>query len=441
MKTPICDFVQKYQQSGAERLHMPGHKGHSHLGYEPFDLTEIDGADSLFCANGIIAQSEQNASKLFGAHTFYSTEGSSLAIKAMLLLVAKHAKSKGQTPLVLAGRNAHKAFVSGVALVDIDVEWIFAKDQNYLSCNVTAEEIASLLDKMTQKPTAVYLTTPDYLGNTLDVASIANVCRQRDVLLLVDNAHGAYLKFAEGKMHPIDLGADMCCDSAHKTLPCLTGGAYLHVSHLAPSEFASQTKNALALFGSTSPSYLILQSLDKLNSYLACGYSQKLNTCMQKVQLLKQNLRKHGWTLVGDEPLKITLQTKSFGYTGDELASILCKQGIVCEFHDADFVVFMVTPDNNLDRLQNALTAIESRLPIDATQPKVTRPQRGMTIRQATLAPSEFVDVDKAEGRILADLSVGCPPAVPILVCGEVVDKNAIDRFRYYGVERIAVVK
>ena len=162
---------------------------------------------------------------------------------------------------------------------------------------------------------------------------------------------------------------------------------------------------------------------------------------MQKVQLLKQNLRKHGWTLVGDEPLKITLQTKSFGYTGDELASILCKQGIVCEFHDADFVVFMVTPDNNLDRLQNALTAIESRLPIDATQPKVTRPQRGMTIRQATLAPSEFVDVDKAEGRILADLSVGCPPAVPILVCGEVVDKNAIDRFRYYGVERIAVVK
>ena len=125
MKTPICDFVQKYQQSGAERLHMPGHKGQSYLGYEPFDLTEIDGADSLFSANGIIAESEQNASTLFGAHTFYSTEGSSLAIKAMLLLVARHAKSKGQKPLVLAGRNAHKAFVSGVALVDVDVEWIF----------------------------------------------------------------------------------------------------------------------------------------------------------------------------------------------------------------------------------------------------------------------------------------------------------------------------
>ena len=441
MKTPICDFVQKYQQSGAERLHMPGHKGQSHLGYEPFDLTEIDGADSLFSAKGIIALSEQNASALFGAHTFYSTEGSSLAIKAMLLLVAKYAKAKGQTPLVLAGRNAHKAFVSGVALVDVDVEWIFAKDQNYLSCNVTAEEIANVLDTMDKKPTAVYLTSPDYLGNVVDVASIAKVCKARDVLLVVDNAHGAYLKFAGGKMHPIDLGADMCCDSAHKTLPCLTGGAYLHISKLAPAEFCEQAKNALALFGSTSPSYLILQSLDKLNSYLADSYPQKLNTCMQKVQLLKQNLRDYGWTLVGNEPLKITLQTKSFGYTGDDLATMLCNQGIVCEFHDADFVVFMLTPDNNLDRLQTALMAVEKRQPICETLPQAVRPSRALTIRQATLAPSEFVDIACAEGKILADLSVGCPPAVPILVCGEVVDQNAIDRFRYYGVKRIAVVK
>ena len=332
MKTPICDFVQKYQQGGAERLHMPGHKGQSYLGYEPFDLTEIDGADSLFAANGIIAESEQNASALFGAHTFYSTEGSSLAIKAMLLLVARYAKSKGQTPLVLAGRNAHKAFVSGVALVDVDVEWIFATEQNYLSCNVTAMDVAKRIDQMAQKPTAVYLTTPDYLGNTLGIASIAKVCKARDVLLIVDNAHGAYLKFASPKMHPIDLGADMCCDSAHKTLPCLTGGAYLHISKHAPSEFCDQAKGALALFGSTSPSYLILQSLDKLNGYLADGYSQKLNTCAQKVQTLKQKLQQRGWDLVGNEPLKVTLATKDFGYTGDELAQLLENDATVLLF-------------------------------------------------------------------------------------------------------------
>ena len=441
MKTPICDFVQKYQQSGAERLHMPGHKGQSYLGYEPFDLTEIDSADSLFSANGIIAESEQNASALFDAHTFYSTEGSSLAIKAMLLLIARHAKSKGQTPLVLAGRNAHKAFVSGVALVDVDVEWIFTTEQNYLSCNVTATDVAKRIDQMEQKPTAVYLTTPDYLGNTLDISSIAKVCKERDVLLIVDNAHGAYLKFANPKMHPIDLGADMCCDSAHKTLPCLTGGAYLHISKHAPSEFASQAKGALALFGSTSPSYLILQSLDKLNSYLADNYSQKLNTCAQKAQTLKQKLQQRGWELVGNEPLKVTLATKPFGYTGDELATLLDSKGIVCEFHDPDYIVFMITPDSNLDKLQSALLSIEKRPPICTIQTNPERPQRAMTIRQATLAPSEFVDVEYAYGRILADLSVGCPPAVPILVCGEVVDKNAIDRFRYYGVGKVCVVK
>ena len=442
MNTPICNFVQKYQQSGAERLHMPGHKGQSYLGCEPFDLTEIDGADSLFTANGIIAESEQNASTLFGANAFYSTEGSSLAIKAMLLLVARHAKARGQSPLVLAGRNAHKAFVSGVALVGLDVEWIFANEQNYLSCNVTATELANKLDEMAQKPTAVYLTTPDYLGNMVDVASIATVCKERDVLLLVDNAHGAYLKFLQPSAHPMDLGADMCCDSAHKTLPCLTGGAYLHISKHAPSEFASQAKGALALFGSTSPSYLILQSLDKLNCYLADDYAQKLNTYAQKIHQIKQTLVQHGWNLIGDEALKLTLETKSFGYTGDELASILCNQGIVCEFHDPDFVVLMLTPDNgNLDQLEKVLLSVEKRNAIPASHPKATIAQRAMTIREATLAPSEFVDVAKAEGKILADLSVGCPPAVPILVCGEVVNKNAIERFRYYGVTKVCVVK
>ena len=110
MKTPICDFVQNYINSNAQRFHMPGHKGQSHLGVERGDLTEIDGADSLYLANGIIAQSEQNAGQLFGAHTFYSTEGASLAIKAMLHLATRYARTKGIKPVIVAGRNAHKAF-------------------------------------------------------------------------------------------------------------------------------------------------------------------------------------------------------------------------------------------------------------------------------------------------------------------------------------------
>lgn len=442
MKTPICDFVQNYINSNAQRFHMPGHKGQCHLGIERGDLTEIDGADSLYLANGIIAQSEQNAGQLFGAHTFYSTEGASLAIKAMLHLATRYARTKGIKPVIVAGRNAHKAFVSASALIGFDIEWLYSTNGNYLSCHITANELATFLDNLATPPVAVYLTCPDYLGNMVDIASIAKVCKQRDVLLLVDNAHGAYLKFVEPSLHPMDLGADMCCDSAHKTLPCLTGGAYLHISRNAPDEFCQDAKNALALFGSTSPSYLILQSLDKLNAYLSDDYGKKLAQFVKDVDALKKALLDYGWTVCGNEPLKITIQTKPFGYTGDELAGQLNKAGIVCEFHDADYIVFMLTTDNGeLTCLQNALCNIAKRKAISSVPPKMSPPQKVLTVRDATFAPCKTIDVGDSLGQVLADLSVGCPPAVPIVVCGEKIDSDAIDMFAYYNISKVTVVK
>jgi arginine/lysine/ornithine decarboxylase len=109
-----------------------------------------------------------------------------------------------------------------------------------------------------------------------DIKSISAICKKHGVLLIVDNAHGAYLEFLSEPMHPIKLGADICCDSAHKTLPVLTGGAYLHISPESAKLFADKAKKSLALFGSTSPSYLILQSLDAANKYIADGYREKL---------------------------------------------------------------------------------------------------------------------------------------------------------------------
>ena len=102
METPICDFVRRYAQSSALRLHMPGHKGVSLLGMEQMDITEICGADSLYEADGIIRQSEANASAIFGAKTFYSTEGSSQCIRAMLCLAVRYAGRMGRKPLIAA---------------------------------------------------------------------------------------------------------------------------------------------------------------------------------------------------------------------------------------------------------------------------------------------------------------------------------------------------
>ena len=276
MTTPVCDFVRSYAAKNPLRLHMPGHKGVSLLGFEDMDITEIDGADSLYEAEGIIAESEANASALFGCDTFYSTEGSSQCIRAMLFLACM-SEENAQKPLVLAGRNAHKTFLSAAALLDFDTQWLYGENSSsYLSCDISAEYLEKAIASAERKPAAVYITSPDYLGNTADIKSLAAVCHSHGVLLLVDNAHGAYLKFLLQSQHPVDLGADMCCDSAHKTLPVLTGGAYLHIAPSVRGKLSPLAKNALAMFGSTSPSYIIMQSLDMANKYIADGYSHKL---------------------------------------------------------------------------------------------------------------------------------------------------------------------
>ena len=275
MKTPIFDFVNKYADSDSLRLHMPGHKGKAVLGVEGLDITEITGADVLYNAKGIIKESEENAASLFGTkRTLYSAEGSSLAIRAMVYLIKMQAFSLGNKPLLLAARNAHKAFVTALGLLDVQVEWMLPDDaQSLISCNITAEYLDSRLSDMKEKPSAVYVTSPDYLGNILNIAELSQVCKKHGVLLAVDNAHGAYLKFLPDDIHPITLGADICCDSAHKTLPVLTGGAYLHISENAPKLFCQRAEAALSIFASTSPSYLILASLDRANSYLADDYA------------------------------------------------------------------------------------------------------------------------------------------------------------------------
>ena len=445
MDTPICDFVRGYARSGALRLHMPGHKGEGPLGMEALDITEIPGADSLYEADGVIAQSEKNASALFGAPTLYSTEGSSLCIRAMLALVQRHAAAQGRRPVIAAGRNAHKTFLSAAALLDLPVNWLTPEDaQSYLSCALSAGELEAQLAAMDEPPAAVYLTSPDYLGNTVDVAALSAVCHRHGALLLVDNAHGAYLRFLPQSRHPIDLGADLCCDSAHKTLPVLTGGAYLHIAESMPQTLRAQAKDALALFGSTSPSYLILQSLDAANRTLAQGYRARLADFLPRVQRAKDALRAQGYALCGDEPLKLTLRTKPYGYRGAELAARLAEGGVVCEFADPDFLVMMLTPEigeRGLARMVDVLAAVPRRDAIWEEPPAFRRAERVMSIREAMLAPGERVPVEVSEGRVLASASVGCPPAVPVLVCGERIDAHAIACFGYYGIKTCMVVK
>ena len=436
MGAPICDFVRRYAAEGPARLHMPGHKGSGDLG-ELRDITEIDGADDLFAPHGIIAESEENASRLFGARTLYSAGGSTLCIQAMLYLTALAATANGKTPTVLAGRNAHKAFVHAAALLHIAVRWIYPdKAQPYYSGRITAADVKAALCADTP-PTAVYITTPDYLGNTVDVAAIAAVCHASGVPLLVDNAHGAYLKFLPQSRHPLDLGADMCCDSAHKTLPVLTGGAYLHIADSAPTVFHERAIEAMALFGSSSPSYLILQSLDAVNDRLPT-FAAALERFLPQAATLRERLAAAGFETVGDEPLKLTVNARSHGCSGRTLATLLMDNHIYPEFYDADFLVLMLSPfdADAPKRAADLLCALPK-----GTGAPLPHPTAVLPLHKALFLPTEVLPLDACRDRICGMAVIACPPAVPPIMCGERIDDAVLSYLAYYGVERCAVIR
>ncbi len=504
VSAPICDFVRAYAESGAVRMHMPGHKGRGYLGAEALDITEISGADALYEAAGIIRESEENAAKLFGTKaTFYGTEGSSQMIRAMLCLTGLWAREKdrkerqaalvrkadGEFPscpnrriTILAARNVHKSFVQACALLDYDVEWLYGEETSLLSCRISPETLENALKSIHRLPDAFYITSPDYLGKTADIRALSDICHCYGIPFLVDNAHGAYLHFLKDPQHPMDLGADLCCDSAHKTFPVLTGGAYLHVAKERNRQeqscfirtdmlnfFSANAKSALSLFGSTSPSYLILQSLDGCNQYLAEEYREKLAVFTEKLAVIKQNLRAYGFSIEVTEPLKLTIRTgfmqsgENRPITGGFLAEYLRAHGIECEFSDPDYLVLMPGPENTDEELRKTSAVLQKFCGDYPAAPAETGRDAGnipekeedslfknlclspaeqvLPIREAVFSPHEIIPVSEALGRIAASPAVSCPPAVPIVVSGERITETAVQVFRYYGIDTVEAVR
>ncbi len=464
--TPVFDFVEQYYKKNSARFHMPGHKGKEILGCEGIDITEIDGADVLSESQGILGESQNYAREIFGTGaTYYSTEGSSLSIKAMLMVAMfawqerqgdgldKHCK-----PWILAARNVHRAMVDACALLDLDVEFLPCRKQKGIcSVFVEAQQVKEYLCDCQKLPIGLYLTSPDYLGAQCDIKSIAGVCHEFQVPLLVDNAHGSYLAFLKESQHPIHLGADICCDSAHKTLPVLTGGGYLHLSQKMAGVYSPYVRKAFAVFASTSPSYLILQSLDLCNRYLGEGYQERLADCIEKIEQIRSEMIEKGIVVLKSEPLKIVLDTGTNGYTGYEIADEMRNSvwnmdetvinGIECEFADYQYLVLMFTPENKEEdflSLKNWLqyTVLQKKREglksLNSFSEKI--PQRAMSIRQAVFSASEEVVVEEAMGRIIAQETISCPPAIPIGISGEVINREMTEVFQTYGIEKISVV-
>jgi arginine decarboxylase len=449
MDTPIVDFVKEYIENNGTRFHMPGHKGHVFFGLEPYDITEIKGADVLHHGDGIIAKSEKNASELFGSgRTHYSTEGSTHCIKAMLAILAMQRKDRKRRPYLLAARNVHRSMIDACALLDLDIHFMKHQSNSLCTCVISAEILKDALAKEDVLPLAVYVTTPDYLGQTTDISALALVCKQYDIPLVVDHAHGAYRHFLEEAKHPMDLGAAMCCDSAHKTLPVLTGGAYLHIGKEFTERFEPYASQAMALFGSTSPSYLIMQSLDLCNAYLDQSFRKEIHTLVKQIDKDKKALQEIGIPIEESEELKIVIHTAQCGYEGEEIAEEMRQFGIECEYADREHVVWMLSPQNEecdhsrmLHWAKKSVLVTKPKEPLRTEMYQIYGSKQVLTIREAVLAPSERINVTDASGRICAAETISCPPAIPIAISGEEITKEMIQAFQSFQLEKVSVVK
>ena len=441
MNTPIYDFLQNYSKKNTLRCHMPGHHGR-HISEElselyRLDITEISGADSLFEAEGIILESEENTAALYNCGaTLFSAGGSTACIQAML------GAMRLENRHIIAVRNVHRAFLNSCVLLGLDVTWIMPDYTDGILSGVV--DMAAIENALAENPhSCLYVTSPDYTGRIADISAMAELCHRYGAKFVVDNAHGAHLHFLPKSMHPISLGADMCCDSAHKMLPALTGGAFLHVKDKRYKPILKQT---MGMFASTSPSYLIMMSLDLCNRYMAEKIRGDIEDNLRYIRDFRQRFSNR-LIFTESEPFHITIKAAESGFDGEEFAENLRKYGAECEYAHKDTVILLMSPMNiraDYERLGNIVEKsleLTRKSDIKPLNIPPVLPVKAMSIRAAALAENEQIPIEKATGRICASVKVPCPPAVPIAASGEIIDENCVKIFKSYGISSVIVVK
>lgn len=446
---PLLSALEKYRRLNPARFHMPGHKGNcsplSEIfgGALKFDVTELPETDNLFDDSGAILEAEQLAAELYGAReTLFSAGGSTLCIQAMLRLACE---SGGK---IICARNVHRAAVNAMALLNINPVWVFPRpfEGSSLPGAITPEDVENAA-RENSDAVAVFLTSPDYYGIISDIKGISNICGKYGLALLVDNAHGAHLNLAGKNLHPLANGADMTCDSAHKTLPALTGGAYMHIN--SPLFTKASAKSAMKLFGSTSPSYLIMLSLDLARAWAQSDGKAAFAQLSEKVGEIRGLCMDLGFFTPAEavlDPCRIIIDTASAGIDGPRAALYFRKNGVSPEMSDMRHVVMIPSPFNTagdftrLSKTLKSLCAYRAR-PIPSKSFAPCLPKQAMPLGKAVLSRCETVPVSKCVGFAAAEAACPCPPCVPIVMPGELITRDIAFELKRYGVLSVKVVK
>lgn len=433
-------------------MHMPGHKRvmrpSSILPYE-WDITEIEGADDLHDADGILKDAMDRASELWKSRrTWFLVGGSTCGLLAAIRAAAPFGSE------IIAARNCHRSVYHAIELGGYKVHWLLPQeDRSFDVClSITPEQVKASLRKYPESA-AVIVTSPTYEGVISDIRSIAAICHRAEIPLVVDEAHGAHLGLFEEGGFPesaVQCGADLVVQSVHKTLPSMTQTAVLHMNGMRVRE--KEVERQLAIFETSSPSYPLMISIDScvelLREYGAALFSQwgeildyfyKRATELQIIRVWNTDLRQgRGKNDTIRDRGKILINFRNAGITGAQAAQILReKYGIETEMASGSNVLAMTScadTQEEIGQLAEALQSLDKELSLKKAGPErasaippLPSVHTACTILQAVNTQQEDVPADESEGRICAEYLYAYPPGIPILAPGEYIKKEHLE--------------
>lgn len=443
----LLDELSAYSRSGIYPMHMPGHKRNKQLmpAVDLFgiDLTEIDGFDSLHAAKGLLRNAMSKAVSLYGSkHTYFLINGSSCGI---LAAVSACVTRGGR---VLMARNCHQSVYNALEIMELNAVYIQPPRDAVFGINgsVSPDNIRRALEE-NEDISLIIITSPTYEGVISDVKSIAELAHERRIPLLVDEAHGAHLRFMpDAPADSIDAGADIVVHGMHKTLPSPTQTALLHVNgELVDAE---KIKRQLTVFQSSSPSYPLMAGLDyciNLLSEKRCElfekYTERLNLFSRKMKDLKHlKVLLKGGDTAGEHPDifaydsgKIVISAANTGINGDELKELLLEKfRIQIEMTAGTYVLAMTSiadTDEGFDRLASALLDIDGGLcegTIDSPV-FIPVPETVIPVHKALAEKTGLVPFNQSAGLVSGEYVYSYPPGIPLIVPGELITEDFIN--------------
>ncbi len=438
---PLFHAMNLLSESGTARFHMPGHKGEPI--FQTFseifaiDFTETYGTGNLYTGEGPIREAELAAARFYhAADCLFLTGGSTQGVLSML---AAAVPPGGE---LLIDRCCHKSVCTALALLDLEPHFLVPPvlEPFGIPSALGTAAVEAALDAH-PGARALLVTSPNYYGVRQPLEELARLCHARGRLLLVDAAHAAHFP-AVRLPSPVQEGADCAVLSAHKTLPCLGQGAFLLCGGGVTPE---ALREAAALFGTSSPSYPILCSLDLARAWAegqgATAFHESAKACTAVRRLvsgstpflaLEPEMAPHGL-----DPCRLTVCTAGTSLTGHALADVLFGEfAIACEMADARNVVFILTgadAPRSIQRLRQGLAKIAKRtrqapLPEKSAPPGL--PQRKMRVREAWFAPHERTPLADASGKVCARPVTPYPPGAPLVYPGEEISAVQIELLR-----------